>query len=771
MVTESGFEGFRTYVVDDWEYLMHYFEAGLAGSGTASEVADQFTAFVANQAVNEFEFFRCDAVPYRVTPGCLAGLLGAKESYGHHTMVTFRRQVKLQDSSPSLAVPAGVHLPQAVAAPPLAAPPFVASAPMAPAPTVPTPRPQDFEPPASDRGQANRTPLLVGGGLGLLALTVLVGALLSGRHKTQGELVATSGVPALQKSTAPTAAPSSFATVQVSPDWFLKGGEISGRFVPPEAQADWPEWMQALVAGRAGVPAAELTKADFYRIPDSCLAQAVGVLVQQRVFTPDLLRQISAISYAADTGGWLAARSDYQRAYLQANPLPTDDPATCSQVLTGLVRAKDYTTARKALQHVGGASDAEQRASWLRMLDLAESGAKPDLRIIGDPSLPPSERFTALMALGKKDEGAGLLGSFRDTPFFGEAVYLGVGRGWVRTADPLVDEAVAQDPPVKEDAPWFLVRPGERASDLLWMQAAEALANNQQERAAQLSQDLLKRFPQSYYAGHAIFLEEALGQVTPEAHPRLKVPSDLNLYNEARLPLQPPAAEGWPAPYDAMAARGRFDLILAQVDPRTQPKLFFMAAARSGQIDLVSRYLAMEKQCSTENLGYLYPTTLAPVVAQAIREEGLQDLLEPAFVLSVIKCESLFQPTASSSADAVGMMQLLKSTFTPLMGPSADIRDPLTNIHAGLKYFKKIIKIAGLEHAPAQVRYAYLLMGYHAGDSRAKAWFRQFEPKLGLSTQPKAVIQRIESVPIFSTRQYLVRVLGDYAVYSRLLSL
>jgi soluble lytic murein transglycosylase len=266
-----------------------------------------------------------------------------------------------------------------------------------------------------------------------------------------------------------------------------------------------------------------------------------------------------------------------------------------------------------------------------------------------------------------------------------------------------------------------------------------------------------------------MFLEEVLGQDAPEASPRLKVPTDLNVYNEEHLPLRQAAADAWPSPYDTMASRGRFDLILALADPRTQPAPFFMAAAQAGQIDLISRYLAMEKTCSLDNLGYLYPTALAPVVAQAIQEEGMQGLVDPAFILSVIKCESLFQPTASSSADAQGMMQLLKGTFTPLMGRGADIRDPLTNIHAGLKYFKRIIKVVGLEHVPAPVRYAYLLIGYQAGDGRAKAWYREFEPVLQQGTQPKAILQRIESVPIYSTRHYLLRVLGDDAVYSRLL--
>ena len=89
----SKFQGFRTYTVGGFTYLMEYFEAKFSGSGSVHAVADQFTQFVSQRASRGFEFFRCDEVPFRVTPGCLAGLLGAKESYGHCTIVTFRKKV------------------------------------------------------------------------------------------------------------------------------------------------------------------------------------------------------------------------------------------------------------------------------------------------------------------------------------------------------------------------------------------------------------------------------------------------------------------------------------------------------------------------------------------------------------------------------------------------------------------------------------------------------------------------------------------------------
>ncbi len=91
--SKSMFEGFRKYQVGDYEYAVTYFEAKFTGSGSVVQVADQFTQFVGWWASQGFEFYRCDEVPYRITPGCLQGLLGAKESYGHCTVATFRKRL------------------------------------------------------------------------------------------------------------------------------------------------------------------------------------------------------------------------------------------------------------------------------------------------------------------------------------------------------------------------------------------------------------------------------------------------------------------------------------------------------------------------------------------------------------------------------------------------------------------------------------------------------------------------------------------------------
>lgn len=569
---------------------------------------------------------------------------------------------------------------------------------------------------------------------------------------------------------APPTAPLSNSQHGVTPiapqgEWFLKGGMVTGGFVSAEAQQDWPRWMQALVSGAAGVLPQELEQASLMRIPDESLPLAVQRLEAARVFTPEILKQAAAIGYTANTGAWAKARASYLKAYLSGHSLPQDDPLTCSRVLNQLAAAKEYALVRRLLREGPWPDDASQRSICLGLLDLEEGVVKATPDFVQNAQKSAAERFFALQKLTGSASHSDLIAGFQNTELFDNVVHLAVTKAWIAPSDPLVDEAVQQQKAQDRSDPWFLVRNAERVSDLLWLRATDALSRDQQEEAVRSANSLLERYPDSYYSGHAIFL---LGAQDAGRKARLQVPTDVTVYNGDRFSGNA-ADVPWPAAFESWASKGRFDLILANADLQSQEAEFLRAAALSGQIDLAARLLTVERRCNVENLSLLYPCAIAPTVAKLLEEEGLKDQVEPAFVLSVIKCESLFQPSASSSADAFGMMQLLNPTFARMMGRNADIRDPLTNLRAGIRYFKQIIKTADLQSVPKPVRYAYLLAGYHAGEGRAKTWKISTEAKLNLDVTPSSMLIRIEGIPIQSTRQYLTRVLGDYEVYTRLL--
>ncbi|MBP1627207.1 MAG: murein transglycosylase [Holophagaceae bacterium] len=549
--------------------------------------------------------------------------------------------------------------------------------------------------------------------------------------------------------------------------WFLSGGLISGGHVPAAHRAQWPLWMQALCGPRRDVPAKALAEADLDKVPDVFLVRAMDLLREREIFTPRLLAQATEIGYTADAAPWGRARTAYQVAYLSTHPLPVQDWRTCSLLLSQLAGEGELPLVRRLLQRSGFPGDAALNASFLRRLE-AKDASGAETASVWDGSRPSEERFLALRRVRLSGpEKAALLPALKGTDSFGEAVLLGVQSGWISLANPLVDEAIAHPGRPKGQNPWFLVNLGERASDLLWMRAVEALQSGRRDLAERWAGELLTRFPDSWYAWQAAYLRNRSGDPEPS---RLKIPGDITFCNAERLGARMPSADRpWPEPFRSLAEQGRYDLILARVDPEKQTALYLRAAHMAAQQDLVVRHFAIHKDCSLETLAFLYPTSPVPTLATLIREEGCEGIVDPAFVLAVMKNESQFQPTATSGAKAMGLLQLLQPTFRSMVGRKADIRDPETNIRAALRYFKRIAKVANLQGEPEAIRYAYIVAGYHAGEGRARRWHADTQARLGSRTGPAEMLQRTEAIPFTSTRQYVLRVLGDRRLFLRVM--
>ena len=95
--------------------------------------------------------------------------------------------------------------------------------------------------------------------------------------------------------------------------------------------------------------------------------------------------------------------------------------------------------------------------------------------------------------------------------------------------------------------------------------------------------------------------------------------------------------------------------------------------------------------------------------------------LDPAWVASIIRFESRFQPNAMSRAGAVGLMQIMPETGAwiakqlDLGAYSQDqLTDPAINIQLGTWYLRYLLHRFS---APDSA-----LMAYNAGPSRAEAW-------------------------------------------------
>jgi soluble lytic murein transglycosylase-like protein len=72
-------------------------------------------------------------------------------------------------------------------------------------------------------------------------------------------------------------------------------------------------------------------------------------------------------------------------------------------------------------------------------------------------------------------------------------------------------------------------------------------------------------------------------------------------------------------------------------------------------------------------------------VEEAARRYGL----DPALVDAVVRAESGYDPSATSPAGAMGLMQLMPATARAL--GVADPYDPVQNVHGGVRYLRGLV--------------------------------------------------------------------------------
>jgi soluble lytic murein transglycosylase len=151
-----------------------------------------------------------------------------------------------------------------------------------------------------------------------------------------------------------------------------------------------------------------------------------------------------------------------------------------------------------------------------------------------------------------------------------------------------------------------------------------------------------------------------------------------------------------------------------------------------------------------------YPL-LYPHVHLALASRAADDAdIAAELVLAVMRQESLFDSSAVSSADAIGLMQLQPATATRAaqrIGLSIpgreELLDPAVNIRLGAAQIRALLNEFDDQLGPA-------LAGYNAGYNAAARW---------LPDAPIALDVWIENIPYNETRAYVRRVLWHSLVY------
>ncbi|MGH9410400.1 MAG: transglycosylase SLT domain-containing protein [Vicinamibacterales bacterium] len=143
----------------------------------------------------------------------------------------------------------------------------------------------------------------------------------------------------------------------------------------------------------------------------------------------------------------------------------------------------------------------------------------------------------------------------------------------------------------------------------------------------------------------------------------------------------------------------------------------------------------------------------------SIRRNAKAHDLDPYVMAALIAQESTFDPSAHSTADAWGLMQIEPSTGRKL-APAVGIRrfrvsmltNPDTNIRMGMLYFSRLVEHFGGTY--------YALASYDAGDNRVVKWKAD---RPGLEED-----EFIDDIPFPETQNYVKRILGTAEDYRRL---
>lgn len=155
-------------------------------------------------------------------------------------------------------------------------------------------------------------------------------------------------------------------------------------------------------------------------------------------------------------------------------------------------------------------------------------------------------------------------------------------------------------------------------------------------------------------------------------------------------------------------------------------------------------------------LRVIYPFPFQALVLPASVDQDV----DPYLVAAVIRRESAFNPTVTSSAGAIGLMQIMPHTgrgLARLVGlqryDPEMLLQPEVNLHLGIKYLASLIRQFDGE-------LPLVLSAYNAGPNRAVRWRAMPERR-----DPELFMERI---PFTETRDYVRHVKIHHALYREL---
>ena len=182
--------------------------------------------------------------------------------------------------------------------------------------------------------------------------------------------------------------------------------------------------------------------------------------------------------------------------------------------------------------------------------------------------------------------------------------------------------------------------------------------------------------------------------------------------------------------------------------------LMYLSALKSSQNTPLNAIVFLTRRVN-ENPQFLNEQTLRMLFPRPFLEvfHDEADNMDPFLLMSIARQESGFNPKARSSANAMGLLQLLPSTARQMAGRHVtNLYDERTNVGLGVKYLDGLVKRFG------SVELA--LAGYNAGPSRVPTWKKRYP------TQDPTLL--IDLIPFKETRNYVSLIVRNNYWYEKL---
>lgn len=166
-----------------------------------------------------------------------------------------------------------------------------------------------------------------------------------------------------------------------------------------------------------------------------------------------------------------------------------------------------------------------------------------------------------------------------------------------------------------------------------------------------------------------------------------------------------------------------------------------------------------------------HPTNYEEIIDRYSKEYNVPK----AVIFAVVKTESDFDPNAESSAGAIGLMQMMPSTFEWLTGeehlgeelPTSKLTDPEVSIRYGTYYlaylrskFTPAPTEGDTEAIASATNWDTIFAAYNAGEGNVAKWLKDPEYADGNGG--------LKSIPFSETRSYVSKVNSALEMYEKL---